>query len=65
MKALLRVGIVSLEAGKMQQKELSIHRANSGTTLGIKMPFDISSAVAKEDPLMILNFYFCGGSVSP
>ena len=54
MKTLLRVGVISPEAGKMQQKELSIHRANGRITSRMKMPFDISSMVTKQDTLMVL-----------
>lgn len=42
----------------MQQKELSTLGANGGTAPRMKMPFDISSMITKQDPLMVLNFNF-------
>lgn len=65
MKILLRVDDIPPEAGKIQQKKLSIYTANGGITLRIKMLSDISAMITKKDPLMVLNFYFCEGSVSP
>jgi len=58
VKTLLRVGILSPEAGKMRQKELSIHGENDGTTPRTKMPFDISSMVPKQDLMVFVEDLF-------
>lgn len=53
-----------LEAENIQQKELSTQKTNGGATPRMKIAFDISSMVSKQDPLTLLNLYLCRGFLS-